>query len=81
MVVVHTREQPFDPAFVRTLGIDCAAMKVISLKSAAHFRSGFEQFAGSIHSINARAIHTHDFSQLNFQHCQWATEWQHDSPG
>lgn len=81
VVVVHTREQPFDPAFVRTLGIDCAAMKVISLKSAAHFRSGFEQLAGSIHSINARAIHTHDFSQLNFQRCQWATDWQHDSPG
>ena len=67
VVVVHAREQPLDPAFARTLGIDCAAMKYISVKSAAHFRSGFEAIAGSIHNVNARAIHTHDFGQLKYQ--------------
>jgi microcystin degradation protein MlrC len=42
-------------------------MRYIALKSAAHFRSGFERIAGSIHNINAQAIHTHDFAQLPYR--------------
>ena len=63
-LVVTAREQPLDLAFARSLGVDCASMRYISVKSAAHFRSGFEKLAGSIHNINARGIHTHDFSQM-----------------
>ena len=44
-----------------------ASMRYIALKSAAHFRSGFESIAGSIYNVNAQAIHTHDFSQLPYQ--------------
>jgi microcystin degradation protein MlrC len=51
-------------AFARTLGIDCASKKYISLKSAAHFRAAFEPIAGSIHNIDAAAIHTHNFAKL-----------------
>jgi len=36
-------------------------MKYIAVKSAAHFRASFEKFAGSIISVDARAIHTQDF--------------------
>jgi len=64
IVVVTAREQPFDMAFARSLGIDCASMKYISLKSAAHFRAAFEPIAGSIFNIDAAGIHTHDFSKL-----------------
>jgi len=64
VVVVCAREQPFDTAFARGLGIDCQAMKYIVVKSAAHFRAAFEPFAGSIHNIDASGIHTHDFSKL-----------------
>ncbi len=67
VVVVTAHEQPLGPAFARTLGIDCEAMKYICVKSAAHFRASFEPFAGSIINIDARAIHTHDFSKLDFQ--------------
>lgn len=67
MVVVSARMQPLDQAFARSLGINCAAMRTIAVKSAVHFRSGFERIAGSIHNINARAIHTHDFAQLPYQ--------------
>ena len=66
-LLVTAREQPVDPAFARTLGIDCKTMRYIGLKSAAHFRSGFERIAGSIHNVDAAALHTHDFSQLNFK--------------
>ena len=64
VAVVTAREQPFDMAFARSLGIDCSKMKYICVKSAAHFRAAFEPIAGSIHNIDAAGIHTHDFSQL-----------------
>ena len=64
VVVVCTREQPFDQAFARDLGIDCSKMKYICVKSSAHFRAAFEPIAGSIHNIDAAGIHTHDFAKL-----------------
>jgi microcystin degradation protein MlrC len=67
IVVVTSREQPLDPAFARTLGIDCTKMRVIALKSAAHFRSGFERLAGSIFNVDAAAILSHDFSKLAYR--------------
>lgn len=70
IVVVSAREQPFDQAFARTLGIDCAAMRYIAVKSAVHFRSGFEKIAGSIHNINAQAVHSHDFTKMTYRRSQ-----------
>jgi microcystin degradation protein MlrC len=67
VVVVSARMQPLDLAFSRTLGVDCSAMKYIAVKSAVHFRSGFEKIAGSIHNIDAQAIHTHNFGQLPYK--------------
>lgn len=67
VVVVTAREQPLGPAFAKTLGIDCKAMKYIAVKSAAHFRASFEPFAGSIFNVDSQAIHTHDFRKLPHQ--------------
>ena len=67
VVVVTVREQPFDPAFARTLGIRCEAMRYIAVKSAAHFRSGFERIAGSIYNVDACAILTHDWGSLPYR--------------
>jgi microcystin degradation protein MlrC len=67
VVLVTAHEQPLGPAFARTLGIDCRAMKYIGVKSAVHFRASFEAFAGSIFNVDARAIHTHDFGRLPFR--------------
>jgi microcystin degradation protein MlrC len=67
VVVVSGREQPFDTALARSLGIDCRAMKYIALKSAAHFRAAFEPFAGSIHNVDAAGIHTHRFNELRYR--------------
>lgn len=66
VVVVTAREQPFDMAFARSLGINCRSMKYIALKSAAHFRAAFEPIAGSIHNVDASGIHTHKFSELEY---------------
>lgn len=67
IVVVSVRMQPLDQAFARSLGIDCSQMKFISLKSAVHFRSGFEQLGGVIFNIDARAVHSHDFASLAYR--------------
>jgi len=67
VVVVTAREQPFDPAFARSLGVDCSAMKYIALKSAAHFRAAFEPMAGSIFNVDAAGIHTHVFKDLPYK--------------
>ena len=67
VVVVTATEQPLGPAFAKTLGIDCAAMKYIAVKSAAHFRASFERFAGLIFNVDTQAIHTHDFEKLPYQ--------------
>jgi microcystin degradation protein MlrC len=67
VVIVTKREQPLDPAFARSLGIDCARLRYICVKSSAHFRSGFERLAGSIYNIDAAAILTHDFSKLTYR--------------
>jgi microcystin degradation protein MlrC len=64
--VVTKREQPLDSAFARSLGIDCAAMRYIGVKSAVHFRSGFEKIAGSIYTVDAQAIHSHIMSKMTF---------------
>ncbi len=67
IVVVTAREQPFDPAFARGMGIDCSKMHYIAVKSAAHFRAAFEPISGSIHNVDAAAILTHDFAKLSYQ--------------
>jgi microcystin degradation protein MlrC len=67
VVVVTKREQPLDPGFARSLGVDCPKMRYICVKSAQHFRSGFEKFAGTILSVDASAVHTHDFSKLTYR--------------
>jgi microcystin degradation protein MlrC len=67
VVVVSKREQPLDPALARSLGIDCAAMRYMAVKSAAHFRSGFERIAGSIHNVDAAGILVHDFAKLPYR--------------
>ena len=68
VVVVSARMQPLDQAFARSLGIECAAMKTIAVKSAAHFRSGFESLGGPIFNVNAPALHSHDYPQLVYHH-------------
>ena len=66
VVVVTAREQPLDPAFARSLGIDCRQMRYICVKSAAHFRSGFERLAGCIYNVDTQAILTHDLAKLSY---------------
>jgi microcystin degradation protein MlrC len=67
VVVISQRMQPLDLAFCRTLGIDCRQMRYIAVKSAQHFRSGFEAIAGSIFSVDAQGLLPHDFTRLPYR--------------
>ena len=58
IVLVTTREQPFDTAFSRSLGLDPREMRYIGVKSAAHFRAGFESWAGQIVVVSEASVHS-----------------------
>lgn len=57
VVLVTQREQPYDTAFARSLGLDPRQMRYIGVKSAAHFRAGFESWAGAIHLVSEPSVH------------------------
>lgn len=57
VLLTTLREQPFDTAFARTLNLDPRRMRYIGVKSAAHFRAGFESWAGAIHVVSEPSVH------------------------
>jgi microcystin degradation protein MlrC len=58
VVMASTREQPYDTAFARALGLDVRRMRYIGVKSAAHFRAGFEAWAGQIFVVSEPSVHS-----------------------
>ena len=67
VLLVTQREQPFDTAFARTLGLDPRRMRYIGVKSSAHFRAGFEPWAGSIQLISEPSVHNFMTGELHYQ--------------
>jgi microcystin degradation protein MlrC len=67
VLLVNGREQPFCTAFSRTLGLDPREMRYIGVKSAAHFRAGFESWAGAIHVVAEPSVHNPENGKLAFQ--------------
>ena len=66
VVLTTFREQPFDTAFARTLGLDPREMRTIGVKSSAHFRAGFESWAGAIYVVSEPGVHNPDTAGLTF---------------
>lgn len=58
VLLVSLREQPFDTAFARTLGLEPRQMRYICVKSSGHFRAGFESWAGAICLVAEPSIHS-----------------------
>ena len=58
VVLVSQREQPFCTAFARTLKLNPREMSTIAVKSAAHFRAGFESWAGAVHMVSEPCVHS-----------------------
>jgi microcystin degradation protein MlrC len=58
VLLVSKREQPFDTAFARTLGLDPRQMRYIGIKSAAHFRAAYAPWAASIVVVSEPSVHS-----------------------
>ena len=67
VLLVTAREQPFCTAFARTLNLDPKKMRYIGVKSAAHFRAGYESWAGAIHAIAEPSVHNPAEGKLAFK--------------
>jgi microcystin degradation protein MlrC len=68
VLLVTQREQPYDTAFARSLGLDPRQMRYIGVKSAAHFRAGFEAWAGAIYVVGEPNVHDPASGALLFRH-------------
>ncbi len=66
VVLVTTREQPFDTAFSHTLGLYPEKMRYIGVKSAAHFRAGFESWSKQIFVVSESSVHSPE--HVEYQH-------------
>ncbi|MBX3015377.1 MAG: M81 family metallopeptidase [Caldilineaceae bacterium] len=66
VIVTSGRDQPFDTAFSRSLGLDPKKMRYISVKSAAHFRAAFEPWAGAIYVVSEPSVHSADTGTLKY---------------
>jgi microcystin degradation protein MlrC len=67
VILTNGREQPYDTAFANSLGLDPRQMRYIGVKSAAHFRAGFESWAGAIYVVSEPSVHSADTGTLHYQ--------------
>ena len=58
VLLVTRREQPYGVAFSLTMGLDPRQMRYVGVKSAAHFRGGFESWAGWIQVVSEPCVHS-----------------------
>ena len=58
VILVTAREQPLDTAFSHTLGLHPEQMRYIGVKSAAHFRAGFESWSKQIFVVSESSVHS-----------------------
>ena len=66
VVLVSVREQPYDTAFAHTLGLEPERMRYVGVKSQAHFRAGFEDWAGEIRVIRESSVHNPPAGTLRY---------------
>jgi microcystin degradation protein MlrC len=67
VLLVTEREQPFDTAFAMSMGLEPRQMSYIGIKSAAHFRAGFEEFAGAIYNVSEPSAQNPESGHVRFQ--------------
>jgi microcystin degradation protein MlrC len=67
IALVSAREQPFDTSFAHALGLFPEEMQYIGLKSQAHFRSGYEKWAGTIYVVREPSVHNPRGGSLTYR--------------
>ena len=67
VLLVSAREQPFCTAFSTTMELEPQQMRYIGVKSSAHFRAGFEAWAGAISVVAEPSVHNPAGAKLAFK--------------
>lgn len=67
IVVVSRHIEPYDPACLRSLGIEPAARRYVMLKSRIHYRVGFRDIAKQVVECAGRGVCTSDYSDIAFR--------------
>lgn len=67
VVVSDKRIQSRDPEVFRAAGIDPLSQKILVVKSAVHFRAGFEPLAAEVIVADAPGLTSLDMSQFDFR--------------
>ena len=68
IIITSERQQPFDIALCLTLDLDPRRMRYLGIKSSAHFRAGFEEFAGAIQVVSEPSVHSAEEVNHRFHH-------------
>lgn len=69
VILVSVGEQPYDTAFAKSMGLDPQEMRYIGLKSTAHFRAGYEAWAGYVQLVSEPSVH--NLGNLPFKRLKW----------
>lgn len=67
IVVVSRHIEPYDPACLRSLGIEPGARRYVMLKSRIHYRVGFRDIAKAVIECAGRGVCTSDYSDVEFR--------------
>ena len=67
VLLCGVREQPYDTALGKTLGLNPRTMRWIGLKSAGHFRACYEEFAGNIFVVSEPNVHDHELIKGHYK--------------
>ncbi|HTL51594.1 MAG TPA: M81 family metallopeptidase [Planctomycetota bacterium] len=68
VIVSSLREQPYDAAFPRSLGIEPANHRLIAIKSIVHFRNTYESIAERIFDMDTQGGCRPDFACYPYRH-------------
>ena len=67
MIVCERRVQPLDLAVFRSQGIEPTEQRIIGVKSAVHFRSGFGPVAQEILEVDTPGLTSIDFQRFPYR--------------
>jgi len=67
VILVTHRDQAFDMALSRTVGLEPTKMHYIGVKSAGHFRAAFEPWAGSVTLVSEPSVHNHQSGHIKYK--------------
>jgi len=69
VIIAAKRMQASEPALIRHLGLDPAALPILCVKSSVHFRGAYESMAGEIILVAAPGRVTMDLASLKYTKC------------